>query len=57
MNPITREQIIVAKRAAMGMYFWLAAAEDDDDGFDRLMAMTSLKDLDNDEWVLICTES
>lgn len=56
MKSITREQVVVAKRAAMEMYFWPACALDDDDGFDRLMTMKGLSDLDNSEWggVFLC---
>ncbi|WP_175887258.1 hypothetical protein [Burkholderia contaminans] len=50
MKPLTREQVIVAKRAAMDMAFWTACALDDDNGFDRLLRMQHLAELDNNEW-------
>lgn len=56
MKPITREQIIVAKRVAMEMSFWTACALDDDNGFDRLMRMAHIDELDNNQWggVFLC---
>jgi hypothetical protein len=56
MKPITREQVVVAKRAAMEMSFWTACALDDDNGFDRLLRMQHLDELDNPEWggIFLC---
>jgi hypothetical protein len=56
VKPITREQIIVAKRVAMEMSFWTACALDDDNGFDRLMRMAHIDELDNNHWggVFLC---
>ncbi|WP_334043573.1 hypothetical protein [Burkholderia ambifaria] len=42
---LTREMIVLAKRAAMGRFFFVPSAEDDDDGFDRLMSMQSNDDI------------
>jgi hypothetical protein len=46
---ITRKQAVCAKRNAMRTAFWAACPLDDDDGFDRLMAVpegTLLSSLD-----------
>ncbi|MCA8050907.1 hypothetical protein [Burkholderia arboris] len=42
---LTREMIILAKRSAMGHFFFVPSAEDDDDGFDRFMSMRSSDDI------------
>ncbi|MCB4349408.1 hypothetical protein LA345_36975 (plasmid) [Burkholderia vietnamiensis] len=42
---LTRDMIVLAKRSAMGRFFFVPSAEDDDDGFDRLMAMQSIDDI------------
>ncbi|AOJ01882.1 hypothetical protein WS70_08605 [Burkholderia mayonis] len=40
----------------MEMYFWTACALDDDNGFDRLMKMAHIDELDNNQWggVFLC---
>lgn len=45
MKDISREQILIVKRAAMDAFFWDACGYDDDNGFDRLMRMDQLVDL------------
>jgi len=53
MKNITRQQIIVAKRAAIDMAFFAPCALDDDDNFDRLMAAKRMADITTeapDEW-------
>ncbi|KVV07448.1 hypothetical protein [Burkholderia ubonensis] len=42
---LTRDMILLAKRSAMGRFFFVPSAEDDDDGFDRLMSMQSIEDI------------
>ncbi|WP_249204699.1 hypothetical protein [Burkholderia cenocepacia] len=42
---LTRDMILLAKRSAMGRFFFVPSAEDDDDGFDRLMTMQSIDDI------------
>ncbi|WP_241025636.1 hypothetical protein [Burkholderia sp. Tr-20390] len=42
---MTRDMILLAKRSAMGRFFFVPSAEDDDDGFDRLMSMQSIDDI------------
>ncbi|CAJ6611573.1 Uncharacterised protein [Burkholderia pseudomallei] len=42
---LTQDMILLAKRSAMGRFFFVPSAEDDDDGFDRLMSMQSIDDI------------
>jgi hypothetical protein len=44
-GPLSRTQVLFAKRAAMGTAFFVAMPDDDDYGFDRLMKMQSTDDL------------
>lgn len=44
--PITIEQVLLAKRTAMERFFFIPAAEDDDNGFDRLMTMRSKDEIE-----------
>lgn len=45
-HPITVEQVLLAKRTAMERFFFIPAAEDNDNGFDRLMTMRSKDEID-----------
>lgn len=47
---LNNEKIVFAKRIAMDTVFWTACPLDDDDGYDRLMKMTSPNDLQVADW-------